>query len=141
MKKTLKLSSALILLGSAMALTGCAGMNGRFGCDVTAGRSCMPVSQVNDRANAGYYSDKGSGGKQVSWSGNHSTQETSAMPSPNQAEPIRTSERVQRIWIAPYEDLSNNYHDPSTVYVVLEKPHWVGSPAKEIKATETQQDD
>jgi hypothetical protein len=141
MKKTLKLSSLIIMLGSMVGLTGCAGMNGRFGCDSTAGRSCLPVSQVNARASAGYFNYEESSGHKRSWATSNSIGGAVDTPSLYISRPIRTSEHIQRIWIAPYQDLSNNYHGPSTIYAVFEKPHWVGQPARETKATETQQDD
>ena len=124
------------------SMAGCAGMNGSFGCNVKAGRSCTPVSEVNARASSGYYTYESSSGRQVKVS----TKSISGLGikgrgSMYPGQPIRTSERIQRIWIAPYQDLSSNYHEPSTVYAVLEKPHWAGQPAREIKATETQQDD
>ena len=138
-KIVLKVSPMIVLLAT---LAGCAGMNGRFGCNARAGRSCTPVSQVNARANSGYYTYEASWGRQISLpTRNKSTQGSKNQVFPYPGQPIRTSERIQRIWIAPYQDLSSNYHDPSTVYAVLEKPHWTGQPVNEVKTTETQQDD
>ena len=37
---------------------------------------------------------------------------------------IRTSDKVGRIWIAPYKDASDNYHEASFVQVVDESSKW-----------------
>ena len=138
MKNRLKKISLIILLGS---LAGCAGTNSQFGCHATAGRGCMPVSVVNARANAGYYTEVGPDGKEESLSVNHRSAYLSDKTAFYLGEPIRTSEKIQRIWLAPYQDVSNNYHEQSVIYAVLDKPHWAGKPSKEIKETETQQGD
>ena len=130
----------MIFIGiSFLGLTGCAGMNSSFGCNARAGDSCTPVSKVNQNAEAGTYDNVDSGGEQ---SGESNTQAFGyanagenagynvATPTPGQ--PIRFGDTVQRIWIAPYEDTSQTYHEPSYVYTVLDKSHWIGLPAKEV---------
>lgn len=39
--------------------------------------------------------------------------------------PQRSPERIQRLWIAPYEDAAHHYHGASEVFVVLEPAHWM----------------
>jgi type IV conjugative transfer system lipoprotein TraV len=139
------IKTAVIVIALAM-LSGCSGMNGHFGCNATAGSSCTPVTQVNARANAGNFNYETSGGGRVqlptSQIFSYATQSTGYQGvTPIPGEPVRVGEQVQRIWIAPYQDLSNNYHEPSYVYTVLERSHWMGVPAHEIKTTQTEQDD
>ena len=127
-------------------LSGCAGINGHFGCNTKAGSSCTPVSQVNAQANAGDFDHQTSGGRiqlprsqTFGYANSKNTLEKVSGyrgVTPIPGEPVRFGERIQRIWIAPYQDLANNYHEPSYVYTVLEKPHWIGVPAKEIKTVE-----
>lgn len=132
----------MIFIGiSFLGLAGCAGMNSSFGCNARAGDSCTPVSKVNQNAEAGTYDNVDSGDEQ---SGESNTQafgyaNTSgnagynvATPTPGQ--PIRFGDTVQRIWIAPYEDTSKTYHEPSYVYTVLDKSHWIGLPAQEVSS-------
>ncbi len=130
-------------------LSGCAGMSGRFGCNATADTSCTPVSGINDRANAGVYDMATSDGKNIpspsSQTFGYATDSRLASGyhgiTPMPGQPVRAEERIQRIWIAPYQDLASNYHEPSYVYTVLEKSHWIGVPAQEIKTVETQEND
>ncbi len=137
----------IAIVGVLAMLSGCAGMNGHFGCDAKANTSCTPVSEVNARANAGYFDYQTSGGGRIqlptsSQPFGYSAQNTGYEGvTPMPGEPVRTEGRIQRIWIAPYQDLANNYHEPSYVYTVLEKPHWIGVPAKEIKTAELQEGD
>ena len=56
---------------------------------------------------------------------------------PIPGEPVRFGETVQRVWIAPYEDASKNYHEPSYIYAVLDKSHWVGLPVKSVTSDST----
>ena len=123
-----------------LSLTGCAGMNSKFGCNAVAGDSCTPVSVVNRNAAAGDYDNMESGGSTNASASQSNTQTYGyegtdvgynvATPMPGQ--PVRFGETVQRIWLAPYQDNAGNYHEPSYVYTVLEKPHWIGLPAKEV---------
>ena len=107
-------------------LTSCAAMNGSFGCNRTAGDHCTPVGKVNAAADAGDFSHSQSGDTQTE---THYIDYTDASP-PKAAlpgEPVRQSETVQRIWIAPYQDTARNYHEPSEVFTVLRHSHWIGS--------------
>ena len=47
-----------------------------------------------------------------------------------QRKPLRYGETVQRIWIAPFEDTSGNYHQESYVYTIVKPGHWLGYPVK-----------
>jgi len=39
--------------------------------------------------------------------------------------PIRTPEKVMRIWVAPWEDLQGNLHMPNYIYAEIEQRRWV----------------
>ncbi len=144
------LYKSVLAVMSLILLSGCAGMSGKFGCDATAGDSCTPVSKVNAQADAGAFDHVSSGGSDYrSENQTFSYADSTSVATrggyqgetPIPGEPVRFGERVQRIWIAPYQDLSNNYHEPSYVYTVLNKSHWIGVPANEIKTSETEQED
>jgi len=130
-----------IALLLASELSGCAGMNTNFGCNALATESCTPVNEVNQRAQAGVYDNTPSGSvKKIavsSASAVFSTKSNSgynaAIPKPG--EPIRFRETIQRIWIAPFQDATGNYHEPSFIYTVLKHSHWIGLPAREITST------
>ena len=139
--KTLGVKAFFIMVGLVL-LSGCAGMNGHFGCDTTAGSSCIPVSQVNASADAGVFDDRRTGGRLPWLSSKWLDDSTQARGYqgvfPISDVPVRTQERLQRIWIAPYQDVDHNYHGSSDVYTVLEKSRWLGVPPKEVNTTEAE---
>lgn len=123
------------IIVSFVMLAGCTGMNSNFGCNAKASTTCTPVSQVNARADLGAFDNEEQGIRRIRLP-------TRASVAPHLlGDPVRTNERIQHIWIAPYQDLDHNYHEASDVYTVLEQPHWMGNPEKEIKTTETEQED
>lgn len=135
-KKYFKLSTIVSLLTFVALLSGCAGMNGKFDCNATAGDSCTPVSIVNRNAQAGDYDNVDNSGDSGSASqqnfGYASKDVGYNVTTPIPGEPVRFGESVQRIWIAPYKDSSQNFHEPSYVYTVLNKSHWIGLPEQSI---------
>lgn len=129
MKTTTNILKKVILIISVL-LTGCAGMNSNFDCNAGPGGSCQPMDQINKEANSGAFN----AAPIVT-----ASQTNTALGYPFAAykgQPIRIGESVQRIWIAPFEDQDGNYHEPSYVYTVVQKGHWLGSPVKEIAAGE-----
>jgi len=46
--------------------------------------------------------------------------------------PIRSNEKIQQIWIGPYEDTNGNYHEAAYVYAVVKKGRWIGNPISAI---------
>lgn len=136
--KNSKLTLSLLLIAVLGCLSGCAGMNTKFGCNAVAGDSCTPVSVVNRQAEAGDYNNVDNADPTISSASNtqtfgYSEKDTGYnVATPMPGEPVRFGETVQRVWIAPYEDSSKNYHEPSYIYAVLDKAHWIGLPAKSV---------
>lgn len=137
-KNYLKIIISFFMIAFFLSLTGCAGMNSSFGCNARAGDSCTPVSKVNKNAEAGDYDNVESGSDSSAAQSNTQTfgytnqNAGYNVTTPIPGEPIRFGETVQRVWIAPYQDASQNYHEPSYIYTVLNQPHWIGLPAKEV---------
>lgn len=144
--KPIKNIKIISLMGGLILLSGCASMNGNFGCNAKANRRCTPVSKVNAKAAAGDFDHQTRGAifslpsssTMFSYASQHAGYQGTM---PILGKSVRTEERLQRIWIAPYQDRANNYHESNTIYTVLKKPHWIGLPAKEIKTRDTEQDD
>ena len=127
-KSRLLLSAGLVVL--AMGMSGCAGMNGDFGCNAKGTDSCTSIAQV-DQGN--YAGSPIQTGVQSSLNINPQTDGyNSGTPMPG--DPIRRSESIQRVWVAPFQDTDNNYHEPSYVYFVEKQPTWIGVGAKEIQS-------
>ncbi len=137
MQKLIKIIPAIALI---VSVAGCTGMNGNFGCNATAGDSCSSVSEINAKADAGYYANQNSASQPFSYKQTNTSPGGYQGVTPLPGEPVRFGERVQRIWLAPYQDSANNYHEPSYVYTVLQQPHWLGLPANEIDNSETDDD-
>lgn len=45
----------LLIFSLAILLSGCAGMNGEFDCNVSSGGKCLPMDQINKMATAGAF--------------------------------------------------------------------------------------
>jgi len=109
----------------ALALTGCAQMNGQFDCPVGSGVSCRSMKEVDRMASQGLFKDGYS----------HSSKRTvisSRNTLPLQA-PSRVSEKILKVWFAPFVDSDDNYHQENEIYSVIDKSFWQGNPVKSIK--------
>jgi conjugal transfer pilus assembly protein TraV len=51
-------------------------------------------------------------------------------------EPLRYSESVMRVWIAPFEDTSGNYHQESEILTVVKPAHWADYPLHAVSKEE-----
>lgn len=93
----------------AVLLTGCA--TPKFSCtDDMKGPGCRSVSQVY--ANA-HHED--------------APQPSSPTGMPvviRPGDPLRSGERVLRVWMAPWVDKDGDYHDQAYIYLVLDHGHW-----------------
>ena len=138
--KSTFVKSVLVAMGviSTALLSGCAGVNGSFACDKTAGDSCQSVSAVNRQADQGAYNadDTTSARTQTQESANTPMPSGMHVSTPSAGDPVRFGESVTRIWIAPFEDTEGNYHEPSYVYTVVNPSHWVGVPDRAINSIE-----
>ena len=38
--------------------------------------------------------------------------------------PLRTQDKIAKIWVAPYMDINGNYHEQSNIYTVVENSSW-----------------
>jgi len=86
----------------------------------TAGKG-VPVGQTSSQMNTSPQSQNSNPSSQISTSGYN-------VATPNIGQPVRYGERIQKMWIYPYEDSKGNYHEASILYAVIKNPHWVGYP-------------
>jgi hypothetical protein len=99
-------------------LSGCAGFGNKFDCNVDSEGRCIPMHQVNQMANYGAFAEKPSKSILIEKKENKNNQNIYG------AEPARTNEKIQQIWIGPYEDANGNYHEGSYVHAVVKKSSW-----------------
>lgn len=115
----------------AVFLSGCAGMNGKFDCNVSSGGKCAPMNHINKMADRGAFNDnsffKKNNPMQIGNKKNGYPLNTF------DGAPIRSNESIQQVWIGPYEDVSGIYHEPSYVYTVVKKGSWIGEPVNVIQ--------
>jgi conjugal transfer pilus assembly protein TraV len=110
-----------------LALAGCAGTmtgldgQGKFSCKAPDGISCASLSGVY--ANA--VQNNLPGQRQI-------TEPAKGAPAASQiahqvlnsGEPIRSAQKVRRVWLAPWEDDEEVLHDQSYFYMVVDPGHW-----------------
>lgn len=105
-------------------LIGCAGVGSDFSCNATATGSCQTMTEANKISK-----QKNSNIKLIS-----SQQEPkkdvktvlTLIDIIGEATPNRTTEKVYKIWIAPYVDDKDNFHREQTIFFTSEPTRWVG---------------
>ena len=133
----------LIPLGSALLLTGCAGTETEFECNATTSDTCMTMEQANEKAKAKEESASAkpaAAGLPQLAEGNFRTTSVNSYPLPlpvvastfsspstlpgNYPRPLRKGEETTSLWIAPYVDSDDVYHQPTTVVFVVKPSAW-----------------
>lgn len=127
----------------AILLSGCAGTNSDFECTATTSDTCMTMEQANEKAKR---LEQAETVKPVAASlprladGHFRTVSAPpgdpvapvavkpAMRSPAQKlsapRPLRIGEQTAALWIAPYIDSQDVYHQPSAVFFVIKPSAW-----------------
>lgn len=128
MKKPMQvLTKILIMLIVMKFLTACSSMNSGFDCPNKAGVMCKSIDQINTIVDSGNITGRSLDPvkKTIKPDEFQSYQTTDVY---HAGDPLRYGETVQRIWIAPYEDTENNYHQDNLMYVIIKNGHWIGMP-------------
>ena len=130
-----KYFSSIATLASVEMLGGCAAGNSSFSCDKVAGNGlgCASVMQTYELTN---HQQMPSKAKQKAAQQSPIKPQKYSLKAPLPGDPVRFSEQIQRIWIAPFEDSKGIYHEPSYIYMVLKPSHWAGLPVKAVRAGE-----
>ncbi len=134
-----KLTTIMLIMASFL-LNACASSS--FDCPNRAGVMCKSLDQVNDMVDDGEIRGRTQQVSQIKTNEKTQNQNNSSSDSASDFEPysiangyypgapLRYGETVQRVWVAPYEDTENNYHDASLIYTIVKEGHWIGSPIK-----------
>lgn len=83
-------------------IQGCTPLNDHYDCQATPGVRCSSVSQIDKATDAGVF---------------HYTA----------TQPARTTEKIMRIWVAPFEDSQGDYHTDQLIYTVTDHSRWVST--------------
>lgn len=123
----------------AASLTSCASMNSSFDCPMKPGISCESLDKVNarvDRGEIGHDEVPCQSCEKKSGCTNCSIEPTiyknTGLKIHKEGEPLRYSESVMRVWIAPFEDKSGNYHKESEVFTIVKPGHWIDYPVRAV---------
>lgn len=121
----------IFLTTSALVLNGCMGLGkGDFSCPAGVdGVRCMSARQVYQATESSDYvktrdEAEKSGGSGVLVSSKSTQASQIAVPSIEQAVPIRTQAKVMRIWMAPWEDDDGDLHADGFLYTEIESRRW-----------------
>ena len=118
----------LVISILSVFLSGCIGMGSKFDCNVDSGGKCAPMHHINQMANYGVFNEKPKVNNQ-----NPILAENRKDAGIKKNEtPIRSNEKIQQIWIGPYEDTNGNYHEAAYVYAVVKKGGWIDNPISAI---------
>lgn len=124
----------LFTLFICLCLTGCASMNADFECKMKPGVKCTGLDDINKMVDQGKLGNKRTVNEKADANafGNFSTPFPMTIKA---GEPLRYGEQVIQVWIAPYEDTGDYYHQQSYLNVIAKTGHWIGDPvsAKEIE--------
>ncbi|HEX4045460.1 MAG TPA: type IV conjugative transfer system lipoprotein TraV [Gammaproteobacteria bacterium] len=130
-----KLTTYLLGYFLVVFLTGCAS-NANLDCPMKPGVRCESLDRVNARVNAGEIGSEETlpaTTKSIEHIYSAKTMKTMDSPILSLKEPLRSDETVMRIWIAPFEDTSGNYHQESSVFTIVKSAYWLGYPVKKAK--------
>ncbi|WP_417651834.1 type IV conjugative transfer system lipoprotein TraV [Escherichia coli] len=145
----MKQISLFIPLLGTLLLSGCVGTSTEFECNATTSDTCMTMEQANEKAKK---LEQTSEAKPVAASlprlaeGNFRTMPVqkllalrplftaarevktvvpvSSVAPVTPPRPLRTGEQTAALWIAPYIDNQDVYHQPSSVFFVIKPSAW-----------------
>ena len=125
---SVKLSTAsqlLLISILGVFLSGCMGMGSKFDCNVESGGKCAPMHHINQMANYGFFGAFADKPYKIDKLMLAERKENKKIQNIYAAAPMRSNEKIQQIWLGPYEDANGNYHEGSYVYVVVKSSSWV----------------
>lgn len=117
------------LLAGVVLLTGCAGAESDFECNATSSDSCMTIDAANNmarnKAKAAAVKPGAAllparakpAGADITTT--HSVQGASFL-----RPPVRTPESTATVWVAPWVDGQDNFHEPGLLLFVVKPGEW-----------------
>lgn len=126
----------VVIFLSIFVLTGCGVMNSHFDCPHKPGVMCRSLDQVNAMVSKGVFDKKHNKRIKIPkfYKVNSLSLKSSIGGNPRKRniekkrvtqKPLRSGERVVRVWVAPYQDIEGNYHNESEIYTAVNKNRWI----------------
>ncbi|MBT4836489.1 MAG: type IV conjugative transfer system lipoprotein TraV [Methylococcales bacterium] len=125
-----------LLIGGLASLQGCSSMMSvgqeDFACKGYANTPCQNTEDVYNQTNGNVLTtaivkkklDITAQKTPVKTHTNNLYSKPQAVPTFSKPVPIRSAAKNMRIWIAPWEDKSGDFHIPSYIYTEIEKRRW-----------------
>lgn len=118
------------LLAGVVLLTGCAGAKSDFECNATSSDSCMTIDAANimARQQAKVAAVK-PGAASLPALGKPSGAVIPLTRSAQRASflrpPVRTPETTAKVWVAPWVDGQDNFHEPGLLSFIVKSGEWI----------------
>ena len=106
----------ILCIFMTLLLSGCAKQ--AFDCPYKDGIRCKPLSEVDKQIDAGRL---GANDKTTT------IKKLALQPVP--VSPLRTSEEVLTLWVAPYQTEDGTYHEERTLHFVAKPAEWIAATA------------
>lgn len=105
-------------------LIGCAGIESDFSCKATATGSCQTMTDANKlsqqkTSNVKLINSQKENKKDIK-------KDLTLIDIIGESIPDRTTEKVYKIWIAPYVDDKDNFHREQSIFFTSEPTRWAG---------------
>jgi conjugal transfer pilus assembly protein TraV len=126
---------AILVIVMTFILSACSSINSQFDCPMKEGIRCESIQSVNARVDRGEIGNNHLISNTTNPVIHPITYKDSTFIKNNYSltgEPLRYSETVMRVWLAPFEDKEGNYHQESDIYTITRNGKWIGAPLKEI---------
>jgi len=116
---------AAMLTGCASSLSGIGGSE-RYACKAPEGALCTSVSGVYSNSLHGVITDGRTAAKVMTGSpSSYGATGHAPIKRGDSPDGLRSSPRVLRLWIAPWEDADGDLHEESVVHVVVDNGRWL----------------
>lgn len=122
-KIMIRITKTTLIATLFFLLAGCSSMNSKFDCPNKPGVTCKSIDQVNAMVDRGMIGGEQSIAKIKNEKPPYLAQKEANLS--GRFNKLRVGEQVVRVWVAPYQDSNNNYHNESTLYTVVRKNNWV----------------
>ncbi len=116
-----------LVVPTVLLLTGCAGT--MTGLDGQGGFSCKAPDGISCASLSGVYANAVQNNLPGQRTGTKSDKVVEAIAritaaAPRSGDPLRSAQKVRRVWLAPWEDEDEVLHDQSYVYLVVDPGRW-----------------
>lgn len=115
----------LCLLFFALSLSACSPQ--QFDCPYKEGARCLSVSEIDQKINAGEILQPGTKSNTTKVSLTHAKPIALELEGSIENSPLRTSETILTLWVAPFYSIDGTYHEQQRLHFVAREATWGGN--------------